>query len=68
LAPAELLPRMEAVAQRSGRAASAAAGGCGVADGSVVSGGLTTRRAPFQASWVGDCVSVELGEVVGCHQ
>ena len=47
--------------------ASSAAGGCGVADGSVVSGGVTTTGA-VSGPCGGDLVAVELGEVVGRHQ
>jgi hypothetical protein len=57
----------EAVAQRSRWSASATGGGCGVADGSVLIGGVT-MGGPVSGPVGGDLVMVELGEVVGCHQ
>jgi hypothetical protein len=57
----------EAVAQRSRWSASATGGGCGVADGCVLIGGVTMGGA-VSGPVGGDLVTVELGEVVGCHQ
>jgi hypothetical protein len=58
---------MEAVAQRSGWSAFATGGGYGVADGSVVIGGVTSGGA-VSGPLGGDFVAVKLCEVVGCHQ
>jgi hypothetical protein len=66
-AASRLLPIVEAVAQRSRWSASATGGGCGVADGCVLIGGVTMGGA-VSGPVGGDLVTVELGEVVGCHQ
>ena len=57
----------DAVAQRSRWSTSATGGGCGVGDGCVLVGGVTTGGA-VSGPRSGDLVTVELGEVVGCHQ
>ena len=57
----------EAVAQSCRWSSSAACGGCGFADGSVLLGGVTPVGAVSGAHGC-DLVAVELGQVVGGHQ